>query len=329
MQSHRIRHVRAMTLLAVALTVIVPGAPASAATTGTAKVQNATRVAFTAGDGKTNKVTVTRSGRTVIIDDVVTIKPGTGCRRFGRDVTKVRCTTSKTPLSFSASLRNRNDSVVNASDLAMSGYGGTGNDTVTGGPQRDLLDGGTGNDLIYGKGGDDYLHGGAGNDRLHGGTGLDTLSGGTGADRFSGGSGIDAVDYWDHKAPVTADLDGRTGDDGVKGEKDTITADVENILGSEYNDRFTGNAGANMIYSRGGNDTVHGGDGQDVVAGGIGDDRLFGDADDDLVRGNGEVWPDTSGERDVVDGGTHVTGDVCSIGLSAVAVNCEEVSTTP
>jgi Ca2+-binding RTX toxin-like protein len=285
-----------MTALAIAVAAIVPGAPASAATTGTAKVQDPTRVAFTAGDGKVNKVTVTRSGRTVTIDDVVTIKPGTGCRRVGRDVTKVRCTTSKTPLSLSVSLRDRADRVYNSSDLAMSGYGGSGNDMLSGGSIRDLLDGGTGNDWLYGKDGDDNLHGGAGVDQLFGGYGLDTLSGGTGADRFSGGPGVDAVDYWDHTSAVIADLDGRTGDDGVKGEQDTITADVENILGSPYRDRLTGNTGPNLIYSRGGSDTVHGGDGPDVVAGGTGDD--------------------------------HVYGDVCTIGAAAVAVNCEEVSTT-
>lgn len=329
MAPHRLRRVRVLTALAATLVLLVPGTPASAATTGTAKVQNETRVAFTAGEGKTNKVTVTRSGRTVTIDDVVTIKPGTGCRRVGKDVTKVRCTTAKTPLSFSVSLRDRNDRVLNNSDLAMTGYGGTGNDMVSGGPQRDLLDGGTGNDWIYGKAGDDYLHGGTGNDRLFAGYGLDTLSGGTGADQFSGGPGVDAVDYWDHKAPVTADLDARTGDDGIAGEKDTITADVEDILGSEYGDKLTGNAGRNMIYSRGGKDTVHGGDGPDLVAGGTGDDHLYGDAGDDIVRGNGEVWPDTSSELDIVDGGTHVTGDDCTIGQSAVAVNCEQVSTTP
>ena len=48
-------------------------------------------------------------------------------------------------------------------------YGGSGNDTRTGGSGADQLFGETGNDTLLGKGGFDLLFGGADNDTLTGG----------------------------------------------------------------------------------------------------------------------------------------------------------------
>ncbi|HKH18093.1 MAG TPA: hypothetical protein VKA57_11250 [Solirubrobacteraceae bacterium] len=48
-------------------------------------------------------------------------------------------------------------------------YGGSGNDTLTGGSGADQLFGETGNDTLLGKGGFDLLFGGADNDTLTGG----------------------------------------------------------------------------------------------------------------------------------------------------------------
>ncbi|RSM39126.1 hypothetical protein DMB66_58450, partial [Actinoplanes sp. ATCC 53533] len=77
--------------------VLVLGAPAQAATTGVAAVASATKVTFAAGSGQANAITVTRSGRVVVIDDKVTIKPGRGCKRVGSDKTRVKCTTTSNP----------------------------------------------------------------------------------------------------------------------------------------------------------------------------------------------------------------------------------------
>jgi Ca2+-binding RTX toxin-like protein len=75
-------------------------------------------------------------------------------------------------------------------------YGGTGNDTLTGGARIDWLYGDKGNDTLNGGAGNDYLFGGEGNDRLIGGTGNDYLKGNAGADTFVFGenqSGHDTV----------------------------------------------------------------------------------------------------------------------------------------
>src|SRR3954454_13789602 len=72
-------------------------APAEAASTGVASVVESTKVQYKAAKGKQNKVVITRSGRTITIDDKAAIKPGKGCKQVKGDKTKVRCTTGKTP----------------------------------------------------------------------------------------------------------------------------------------------------------------------------------------------------------------------------------------
>ena len=282
-------------VLAVTLAIGVPGAPAQAVTVGTATVESATKVNYTAGTGHINTITVTRSGRTVTIDDRVTITPGTGCRRVGTDATRVVCTTTSTPTLVTMSAGDKNDTIVNKTGLAMNGYGGSGNDTVTGSGRNDKLDGGTGNDTLLGLGGTDVLLGQAGNDSLDGGVGNDMLTGATGADVMKGGSGDDTADYRDHGSPVVADLDGVTGDDGQTNEKDTISADVESILGGLGNDTLVGNKWANVLDGGKGNDVLRGGDADDVLVGGDGDDNLAAEGQNDQILGGAGV--------DVIKGG--------------------------
>ncbi|WP_433827623.1 hypothetical protein ACQP2E_37250 [Actinoplanes sp. CA-015351] len=67
-------------MLLATMTAGAIGAPAMAASTGAASVSSTT-VTYQAGLRKINAVTLTRSGRTVTIDDRVTIKAGKGCKR--------------------------------------------------------------------------------------------------------------------------------------------------------------------------------------------------------------------------------------------------------
>jgi hypothetical protein len=60
------------------------------------------------------------------------------------------------------------------------------------------------------------------------------------------------VSYLGAQAPVSADLDGADGDDGVEGEKDEIGADVENLIGSSFGDWLVGNVRSNSIRGGGG-----------------------------------------------------------------------------
>ncbi len=140
---------------------------------------------------------------------------------------------------------------------------GSGNDKVIGNAVANRLVGGAGNDELWGNSGDDVLEGGLDND---------VLEGGAGADRLLGGAGTDTVSYSESDGAVTVDLEAGTGEGG-HAEGDVIV-DVENVLGSGYEDVLGGNSGANRLS---------GGDGDDMLDGGAGADRLFGGAGVDTV----------------------------------------------
>ena len=150
-----------------------------------------------------------------------------------------------------------------------------GGQIVVGSGGRDLLVATTGNDVLDGLVGDDALYGGAGDDDLTGGLGHDTLTGGAGADRLDGGTGLDRASYAGALSGVTVSL--ATGQGSRGDAAGDVLAGVENVSGSDFCDRLTGDAGANRIAGRAGADRIVGGGGADVLTGGSGADRfVFG-----------------------------------------------------
>ena len=125
---------------------------------------------------------------------------------------------------------------------------------------------------------------------------------------------------------LVADLDGATGDDGSTGEKDTIGADVENLVGGWGNDTLTGSPAANRIDGGHGSDVIRGGAGNDTldsgegITGGV--DKVYGEAGDDVLNGGGYDEDD----RYVLDGGPNTAvGDTCVRGSRGTGdlVACE------
>ena len=148
---------------------------------------------------------------------------------------------------------------------------------------------------IVGMGGDDTLEGRGGDDELHGGGGNDLLIGGKGGDKLVGGdtpgsTGIDTISYAGSTAGVTINLRDGTAMGG-DAEGDDIGADIENVMGSMYDDMITGTdsvAVGNSLWGLGGMDRLYGGEGNDMLYGGAGDDMLDGgDEDDELEGGAG------------------------------------------
>ena len=133
---------------------------------------------------------------------------------------------------------------------------------------NDSLDGGEGNDTIHGGVGSDTLYGGAGNDSLDGGADNDTLSGGAGDDTIDGAAGTDTVTYAESGAKVDVNLTTGIG----TGEGTDILRNLENVIGSKFDDVITGSSGANSLTGGAGNDTISGGGGTDTIKGGAGDD---------------------------------------------------------
>ena len=311
---------RAGAALLVTLSAGAWATPAAAASTGTARVLSSTRIEFTAAGGRTNSVVLTRSGRTVTIDDRVKLKAGKGCKPVKGDHTKVRCTTEKNPAQVRVKLGNLNDTLVNKTSVAVVAYGGSGNDSLTGGSGADALHGENGLDRIWGGAGADVIHTGSGggtvydgpgNDRVHGGRGDDHFraaawTGRSDRDSYAGGGGQDRVSYASRTAPITADSDGVTGDDGQRGERDTIGAGIVAIEGGRGNDRLLGTAGYNHLFGGPGNDLLDGRGKDDSLYGGSGDDRLIGGAGWDMLAGEaGRDRLEGGADNDVLIGDQH------------------------
>ncbi len=142
--------------------------------------------------------------------------------------------------------------------------GGSGRDRLFGGPGGDQISGGGGNDTIWGNAGDDVLVGGPGADRIHPGRDVDVVNGGTGLQ--------DWVVYSSAVRRMVVSL--RTGVATGQG-RDTLV-NVENIVGSKFNDRLIGDASSNRIM---------GGSGADRVVARQGDDRMWGQRGPDVLLG--------------------------------------------
>lgn len=166
------------------------------------------------------------------------------------------------------------------SDVLM---GEAGDDFIVGGRGIDRLEGGSGADLLWGDEGDDELYGGDDNDILFGGEGEDYINGGAGIDTVNYGIGV----FGDNSSGAIVRLDQGYADDNWGG-RDTLVF-VENVAGSQGDDRIFGDDGENHIEGNGGDDLINGGGGNDVLSGGAGlDIFVFANNDgfgDDFFHG--------------------------------------------
>ncbi|GGN95995.1 hypothetical protein GCM10010112_86810 [Actinoplanes lobatus] len=210
----------------------------------------------------------------------------------------------------------------NGGDDKLDGY--VGDDRIWGGDGGDTLIGSYGDDVISGGDGRDSFISGDGNDREYGGPGNDLfeagpplVAGAADADTYLGGSGRDAVTFGAHDRPVTADADGVRGDDGVRGEHDTIGADIEEIYGGYGDDRLYGTERSDTLYGAEGDDVIVGNGGADFLVGNAGRDNLYGGAGSDHLDG----YEHGMAAADRLDGGAD--GDECLADGKDVKVACE------
>lgn len=193
-------------------------------------------------------------------------------------------------------------------------FGGGGGDVLIGNGGDDYIYGGSGDDIIYGddmpndphgvvtdQPGSDHLYGGQGKDRIFGGPKTDWLFGGEDADHLDGeedddyldggpgpdvlhgGSGIDTAMYQNSKTGVRVNLANGTGFGGdAEGD---ILVDIENVIGSDFDDQIIGNDKNNVIRSGPGNDYIFAGPGDDDIHGGKGNDELHAGKGNDILNG--------------------------------------------
>ena len=187
---------------------------------------------YQAAAGERNEVRVHATARgsdwrnitlTLRIIDSVPIVPGRGCMRPApRKPTIVRCEYRQGSVSRPIfRLGDRSDTARFATNTYLGSYlmGGPGNDDLAGGRGNDVLTGGAGDDVMSGAGGSDVF------DEDIAANGSDELLGGEGSDHGLL-PGRDRVDYGARRHSVRADLGGDR-DDGERGERDRIGADVE------------------------------------------------------------------------------------------------------
>jgi Ca2+-binding RTX toxin-like protein len=153
---------------------------------------------------------------------------------------------------------------------------GTASTSHGGNNLNNSIAGNAGANWISGREGDDWLDGGAGGDTFN-------MSNGAGAsygnDTILGGDGADTLDYGAaaRTAIVVAfgldGLSGRASGGGTDGAGSVIFWDLENVNGSGFNDRISGNERANFFFGFNGNDTLDGGAGNDRLEGAAGNDQ--------------------------------------------------------
>jgi Ca2+-binding RTX toxin-like protein len=174
------------------------------------------------------------------------------------------------------------DRLIGVHDISGSKH----DDVIKGSADADDLSGGPGNDLLLGRGGADTLRDENGKDVAKGGRGKDLLFDGPGNDRLNGGGGEDTIDVYDAQtigAVVNlATHRVKSPDLGT----DKLAPNIEDVLGSFFDDTITGNSNDNVIQADHGDDTVYGGGGDDTIDGSDGDDTLYGGGGDDTVQGS-------------------------------------------
>ncbi|MFN0192763.1 MAG: hypothetical protein ACKVP5_12455 [Aestuariivirga sp.] len=208
----------------------------------------------------------------------------------------------------------------------------------------DFISGLDGDDRIFGGSDDDTLNGNAGFDTLKGNDDNDVLNGGSGADVIDGGDGVDTASFAGLAGAVELFLENTNGFEQRAIEHTGTTAsssiaqvsgvlsidelvEIENSIGTAFDDRMFGNGGANVLEGRNGNDVLRGNSGSDTLLGGDNNDTLEGGSEADRLEGgnNDDTLRGGTG-NDVMIGGSGIDVADYSINSGFVLVRMEDGS---
>jgi Ca2+-binding RTX toxin-like protein len=132
------------------------------------------------------------------------------------------------------------------------------------------------------------------NDTLTGDNGDNILEGGASADKLDGGKGIDTASYANASSGVTADLMKSNNNLG-EAAGDTYK-NVENLLGSAFDDILVGDKKDNALDGGDGDDTLIGNGGSDTLTGGLGADTFVFNSSKDGGKTGDIITDFVSGE---------------------------------
>lgn len=126
---------------------------------------------------------------------------------------------------------------------------------------------------MKGTDGNDVLEGTAMPDAMSGYDGNDILTGSAKGDSLNGGEGTDTADYRSSDAGVMVSLAKGEGRGG-QAEGDNLFQ-IENVVGSDFDDSLIGHDGENKLHGGQGDDLLTGYSGVDELIGGPGNDTFF------------------------------------------------------
>ncbi|GGA31610.1 hypothetical protein [Okeania sp. KiyG1] len=158
---------------------------------------------------------------------------------------------------------------------------------------------------IIGSESNDVLIGNEKDNDIDGNSGNDLVIGNAGNDNFDGGAGTDVVSYLRDPNAVEVNLATNTATDGFDATDKIFN--IENVVGSEFDDNITGDDEANIVTAEAGDDNVKGG---------AGDDQLYGQTDNDLLKGEAG--------NDLIDGGDQNDTVTYDNSPNGVVVNIDE-----
>ncbi len=157
-----------------------------------------------------------------------------------------------------------------------------------------------------------------------GGGGDDLIIANSAANRLDGGAGFDTVSYETATEGVNVLLSTGRGAAGAAADR---LVSIEGLIGSAFDDRLTGDAGANVFEGGAGNDRFTGGGGADtfvfkVANGGTGADRIldFG-RDDVIVTDQALSDPNNDGIIKITNGGALIIDSATSSRVVLVGVD--------
>jgi hypothetical protein len=163
-------------------------------------------------------------------------------------------------------------------------------DELVAGTEPVYFNAGAGHNTLVGSPQDDDLIS-SGQSKISAGAGDDWLVSGDGDADLDGGPGTDEAGFvtWD---PPDSSTRGVRIDLGVVGAQNmgfgfhANLGSVEQLVGSNYDDRLVGSAGSDRLRGFGGDDRLLGGGGDDRIVGDDGNDRLRGGRGADSLSGN-------------------------------------------
>jgi len=141
-------------------------------------------------------------------------------------------------------------------------------------------------DVFYGDGNENDFRGLGDYDWFVGSSG--------GRERYFGGDGLDTVTYFMSTSGVTASLRNGAlvgGEETGRGTRGDAALDlyfeIENLVGTNFDDDLTGNAGRNNLSGLDGDDFLFGFGGIDNLKGGLGNDTIDGGGSSDYALFDG------------------------------------------